>query len=174
VYGIVKQLDGGIAVESEPGIGTTFTIYFPLIGADAPAVEPRVRLEGRALDRRRILLVEDDDSVRTLTRRMLERAGYDVVPAANGEEALGLFATATEPIALVLTDVVMPGLSGPEMLERMLLERAVPALLISGYPDQGAALEARCQFRLVPKPFTADALVSAIRETLDAAAGSVA
>jgi DNA-binding NtrC family response regulator len=104
---------------------------------------------------------------------MLERAGYDVVPAANGEEALHLFATA-ESIALVLTDVVMPGLSGPEMLERMLLARAVPALLISGYPDQDAAVEARRQFRLVPKPFTADALVSAIRETLDAAAGSAA
>jgi PAS domain S-box-containing protein len=168
VYGIVKQLAGYITVDSEPGKGTTFTLYFPIVEAEAvveaPPDQKPEAVPGAA--RTRVLLVEDEEPVRTLTKRILDRAGYDVIAAADAEEALQIFETASDPIGLVLTDVVMPGMSGPQMLERMLRERYVPALLMSGYPDQSEMFGAGSPLRMIAKPFTADVLTSAVRETL--------
>ena len=170
VYGILKQLGGYITVDSEPGRGTTFTMFFPTADGTAPSTEARrlaIATPGADGERSRVLLVEDEEPVRTLTKLILERAGYEVMAAATGEEALEIFETATEPIALVLTDIVMPGMSGPEMLVRMTRLRAVPALLMSGYPDQADMTAPGASMRLIPKPFTADALTSAVRETLE-------
>jgi PAS domain S-box-containing protein len=170
VYGIVKQLGGYITVDSEPGRGTTFTMFFPASeGAPAALEEGRAAAARVGADgqRTRVLLVEDEEHVRTLTKRILERAGYDVMAAATGEEALEIFETTADPIDLVLTDIVMPGLSGPEMLVRMTRLRAVPALLMSGYPDQGETVGPAAAMRVIPKPFTADVLTSAVRDTLE-------
>jgi signal transduction histidine kinase/ActR/RegA family two-component response regulator len=173
VYGVVKQLGGYIIVDSELGRGTTFTMYFPLAAVTEAAVVnvPDARRGALVRDgsRTRVLLVEDEEPVRTLTKRILDRAGYDVIAAANGEEALAIFERASEPIGLVLTDVVMPGVSGPEMLARMLRVRPVPALLMSGYPDQGDVFAASSPFRIIAKPFTADVLTAAVRDTLERA-----
>ena len=168
VYGIVRQLGGYITVDSEVGRGTTFTMYFPVAEAEEAGEGASAAPGARAaVGRTRVLLVEDEEAVRTLTRRILERAGYDVTAAANAEEALGFFEGASEPIGLVLTDVVMPGMSGPQMLTRMQRAHPVPALLMSGYPDQGEAIGASSSFRIIAKPFTADVLMTAVRETLD-------
>lgn len=170
VYGILKQLGGYITVDSEPGRGTKFTMFFPTADGTASSVEGRriaVATPAAHGARRRVLLVEDEETVRTLTKLILERAGYDVMAAATGEEALEIFETATEPIDLVLTDIVMPGMSGREMLVRMTRLRTVPALLMSGYPDQGDMPGPGASMRLIPKPFTADVLTSAVRETLE-------
>ena len=172
VYGIVRQLGGYITVDSEVGRGTTFTMYFP--AADAEEAREGATVAPGAPSgaaRTRVLLVEDEEAVRILTRRILERAGYDVTAAANAEEALGFFEAASEPIGLVLTDVVMPGMSGPQMLTRMQRAHPVPALLMSGYPDQGEAIGASSSFRIIAKPFTADVLMTAVRETLDGQTG---
>jgi PAS domain S-box-containing protein len=168
VYGIIKQLGGYIAVDSRPALGTTFTMYFPIAESEAPAAKPRAVTGVTASgERTRVLLVEDEEAVRTLTKQILDRAGYDVMAAADAEEALVIFDGAPERIGLILTDVVMPGMSGPEMLTRILRDRAVPALLMSGYPDLDDVAAGTTQLRIIPKPFTADVLTSAIREMLD-------
>ena len=170
VYGIVKQLGGYITVDSEPGRGTTFTLFFPASDGAPVSIEQGRSAAARAGaggSRTRVLLVEDEEPVRILTKRILERAGYDVMAAGTGEEALEIFETNSEPIHLVLTDVVMPGMSGPEMLVQMTRLRAVPALLMSGYPDQAETTGPAAAMRLIPKPFTADVLTSAVRETLE-------
>ena len=177
VYGVVKQLGGYITVDSKPGVGTAFTMYFPAAEAEAPRAEDRIApsaVTSRSAARTCVLLVEDEEPVRLLTKRVLERAGYDVVTAADAEEALHIFERDADRIGLVLTDVVMPGMSGPDMLSRMLAGRPVPALLMSGYPDVGDLVAASGQFGLIAKPFTADVLTSAIRGTIERAHGSAA
>jgi nitrogen-specific signal transduction histidine kinase len=174
VYGILKQLGGYITVDSEPGRGTTFTLFFPIAEAAASTAEERPierATSNAGGEPTRVLLVEDEEPVRTLTKLILERAGYDVVAAATGEEGLQLFEHSPHPIDLVLTDIVMPGISGPEMLARMTRMRPVPALLMSGYPDQDDGEAGGESMRLIPKPFTADVLTSAVREALDGRLG---
>ena len=169
VYGIVKQLGGYITVDSELRRGTTFTMFFPIADGAAPCVgERRTAVAPRADGERTcVLLVEDEEPVRTLTKRILERAGYEVIAAATGEEGLAIFETAAQPISLVLTDIVMPGMSGPEMLVCMTRLRAVPGLLMSGYPDQEDVAGPGASLRFIPKPFTAEVLTSAVRDALE-------
>src|SRR5207253_1821780 len=112
VYGIVKQSMGYIWVYSEPGLGTTFRVYLPAIDEEADSKQASQPSQPIAPGSETILLVEDDEMVRGLTRTTLEESGYKVLPAPNGEEALRICEQHPERIHLLLTDVVMPGMSG--------------------------------------------------------------
>ncbi|HYV12778.1 MAG TPA: ATP-binding protein [Pyrinomonadaceae bacterium] len=173
VYGIVRQSGGNIWVYSEVGRGTTFKVYFPRVTAHA---EEHKRISG-ALDGPRgsetILLVEDAELVRNLARQVLETAGYRVLEAANAEAAIDLCEKINgDRIDLLLTDVVMPGMSGNEMSRILVAKQpGMPVLYMSGYTDeaivQHGVLEAGINF--LQKPFTPGALASKVREVLDAA-----
>jgi CheY-like chemotaxis protein len=170
VYGIVKQSDGYIWPESEPGRGTTFRIYLPRV---EERIEPAEREQAPiALPRgtETILVVEDEDSVRELTRRVLERQGYEVLAAGHPGEALRLCAEHTEPIHLLLTDIVMPGMHGCELAERLVPSRPETRVLyMSGYPNEAITRQEvmGAGEDFLQKPFTSDALVCTIREILD-------
>jgi PAS domain S-box-containing protein len=172
VHGIVEQSGGTIDVWSEPGRGTTFTIYLPC-AVDRPEL---VEIEGGAGDDRErgsetVLLVEDEDAVRALARRILTAEGYTVVEARDGIDALELCSLHEGRIDIVVTDVVMPGLSGRELVDRVeRLRPGIRSLYISGYTDEAivhhGVLDEEVAF--LAKPFTAAALGAKVRETLDA------
>jgi PAS domain S-box-containing protein len=168
VYGIVKQSGGGIWVQSELGRGTTFDIFLPregtARGAEVGAVS---RKPGRGTET--ILLVEDEEAVRRLTQRILVAAGYHVVAAASGAEALQITAEHAARIDLLVTDVVMPGMNGRELWERLQkLRPELKVLYMSGYSDD--VLEDRGALapdtQLVGKPFSADVLLRQVRVAL--------
>jgi CheY-like chemotaxis protein len=168
VYGIIKQSNGEISVTSTPGEGTTFTLYFPQAGGSIAAGPPPV--SPRAGGSETVLLVEDESSVRALAAEVLERHGYRVVAAENGERALELADARDGPIHLLLTDVVMPRMSGRELAEKLLVSRPdTKVLFMSGYTDdaivQHGVLEEGTEF--LQKPFTRDALTVRVREVLD-------
>jgi two-component system cell cycle sensor histidine kinase/response regulator CckA len=169
-YGIVKQSKGYIWVYSEPGRGTTFKIYWPRSTRDAPlpvfgsVVTGPVRVSSET-----VLLVEDEAGVRELAKRILDHAGYQVLEAANGDEAERVFARHADAIDVVVTDVVMPGCGGPELLSRLQVHApALRVLYMSGYTEQSAAHEAGIDRGLpfVQKPFTAAELVRQVRRAL--------
>ena len=170
VYGIVRQSGGHVAVESAPGAGTTFRMYLPRV--DAPlAVAPASQRPAAAAGSGTILLVEDERLVRVLARKVLEQAGYRVLVAEGGAQALELARGHSGVIDLVLTDVVMPEMSGREVVRRLLQERpAVRVLYMSGYSDEAVAqhgvLDAGTSF--IAKPFTPATLATKIREVLEA------
>ena len=169
VYAIVKQLGGSIWVESQIGQGSAFQIFMP-VAAPVPAASPAARKAGApVIGRGTILLVEDEDTVRRFAKFALERHGYGVIEAASPDQALALVAGTDEPIDLLLTDVVMPHLSGPEMAERLVLMRpGLPVLYMSGYPAsmvmKGALPDS--SVRLVLKPFTTADLLENIEDIL--------
>ena len=172
VYGIVKQSGGEIEVQSEPGKGTTFTIYFrrcsETVSADPPAELAREGA-GRKPQRATILLVEDEPGVRRLVRRMLVERGYRVFEAACAEDALVLYGQ--QPIDLVLTDIVMPGMSGIDLAGQLLAQRpGLKILYMSGYSEQ-SVFEHSVPAHSVPvlkKPFLAETLDGKLRELLNA------
>jgi len=172
VYGIVKQSGGCIAVDSAPGAGTVFEIYLP--HASAPAAPARPASDAPAADgcTETVLLVEDEEGVRALAERLLARQGYRVLAARDGTTALRLAAAHAGDIHLLLTDVVMPGMSGRELAQRIQLARPdVRVLYMSGYTEDEIVRRGLgySPAALVQKPFTADSLTRAVRATLDAA-----
>jgi PAS domain S-box-containing protein len=138
VYGIVKQSGGDIRVFSEPGQGAMFRIYLPCVRDKTRAPEPRLDMSEPSGGSEIVLLVEDEEGVRTLARRVLEMSGYTVLEAGYGGEALRLCQQHSEPIHLLLTDIVMPGgLNGRELAERLLrLRPELKVLYMSGYTDE--------------------------------------
>jgi CheY-like chemotaxis protein len=174
VYGIVKQSGGYIWVYSEPGRGTSMKVYLPRVEAPIEPISAPPPPIGSLRGSETILVVEDQDEVRTLTRRMLEARGYRVLVAASGGDALRVVAHTAERIDLLLTDVIMPGMSGREV--GLLLGPAHPnmkVLFVSGYTDESIVREGILEpgIAFLQKPFTADALARKVREVLDAPRG---
>jgi two-component system cell cycle sensor histidine kinase/response regulator CckA len=169
VHGIVKQNKGDIRLYSRPGQGTRFEIYLPQVEGDRQDSRDRP-LQTLVRGTETILLVEDEDIVRELTRKALVRQGYTVLVASHPEEALHLVAQYKEPIHLLLTDVVMPGMGGPHLAARMqALRPDIRVLYVSGYADdvithQGV-LDAEVAF--LPKPFSASSLSRKVHEVLN-------
>jgi len=141
VYGIVQQMEGTIWVYSEPQKGSTFKIFFPVAQGAAVAEEMAKEEQAVAGGRERILLVEDEEGVRKFIRIMLEKQGYTVLEAANADEALSIAAGAAGPIDLVLTDVIMPRMNGPEVAQQISRLRAgIKVMFMSGYTDRSISL----------------------------------
>jgi len=170
VYGIVRQSGGDIHVYSEPGQGTTLKIYLPRMTSPAvaepkPSVTP-TRLTGIET----VLVVEDEEAVCNLAKRILGAAGYTVLTAANGGEALLVCERHPERIHLVLTDVVMPGMGGREFAERLAkLRPGIKVLYMSGYTDDAIVHHGTLDpgTRFIGKPFNAADLTRKVREVLD-------
>jgi signal transduction histidine kinase/CheY-like chemotaxis protein len=173
VYGIVKQSGGYVWVYSEPGRGTTFKVYLPRVDEaieSSPAAKPVTQDRARS-GSETILLVEDEPDLRELTRLVLSAKGYNVVEARNAEDAERLAESDGTKIHLLLTDVIMPGLSGRELAKRILARHSsMRVLYMSGYTynviAQGGTLERGVSF--LQKPFTPGGLVEKVREVLDA------
>ena len=166
VHGIVHQAGGEVTVESEPGRGTTVTVV--LRGSDLEAVAPEPRRKDRTTGTGRLLLVEDEPSLRVGTARILSANGYDVLAAADGVEALDMFDEMQGEFDLVITDVVMPRMRGDELAERLAEKAgAPPVLFLSGYdPEEHVPLRGR----LLPKPVPEEVLMRTIREVIDGGA----
>jgi nitrogen-specific signal transduction histidine kinase/CheY-like chemotaxis protein len=168
VYGIVKQSQGDVSVESEPGKGTTFTIYLPRAAGKerAPVDEAMVRDAGPCTET--ILLVEDEEGVRRLLKHVLAREGYNVLEAASGPEALGLYQQLRRPVDLLLTDIVMPRMSGRELAERMVnLQPGLKVIFMSGYTDEALAGAGSVAALFLSKPLRPDTLAARVRDVLD-------
>jgi len=169
VYGIVKQNGGEVLVYSEPGQGTSFKIYLPVVMEPADAVVRAADGGSAARATETILLVEDEPQVRSLTRTMLARLGYRVLEAESADEALSITSKYEGPLDLVLTDLVMPRMSGTDLARQMQTTRpAIRVLYMSGYTDYGVIgqgiLTADTPF--IQKPFTSATLSRKVREVL--------
>jgi two-component system, cell cycle sensor histidine kinase and response regulator CckA len=170
VYGIVKQIGGHLEVSSQPGQGSVFQIYLPRTGEAASATgAPALRHVGGS---ETILLVEDEEDVRDLARDILGLMGYKLVTASHPVEALQVSQDHTSVIHLLLTDVVMPGMSGRQLADRLVADRpGLKVLFMSGYTDNAivhhGVLDPGTAF--VQKPFTPDSLTRKVREALDTA-----
>jgi two-component system cell cycle sensor histidine kinase/response regulator CckA len=180
VYGIVKQTGGYIFPDSTPGKGTVFRVYLPRhVPEPEPAVEvePTASAQVQAKTERsrdltgtgRVLLVEDEDSVRNFAVRALKRQGYEVIEATTGLEALELVATETKPIDIVVSDVVMPEMDGPTMLTEMRKTRPdLKVIFVSGYPDDRfkTSLDPDAHYAFLAKPFSLPQLAAKVKEEL--------
>jgi PAS domain S-box-containing protein len=170
VYGMVKQSNGYIALESEPGEGSIFRIYFPRVADAAAPLEPSRPVPPSVRGSETILLVEDEEGVRELVAETLQSQGYRVIEAPHGGHALEICEQHQGRIDLMLTDVVMPQMSGRELAERVRpLRPDMKVMFVSGYTDisivHHGILEANAPF--LPKPFTPDALARKVREVLN-------
>ncbi|HVF40471.1 MAG TPA: response regulator, partial [Gemmatimonadaceae bacterium] len=170
VYGIVTQCGGSVTVQSEPGVGTTFCILLPAASPDSivvPAAE-RIAVQGRGTET--ILLVEDDLTIRRVVERILKRNGYTILLAEDGAVALEIVRDRGKEIDMLITDMMMPGMSGREVVESIRsLNPEIGALIISGYTAEanGSLGASLAGIAFLDKPFTAQQLTTRIREVLD-------
>jgi PAS domain S-box-containing protein len=172
IYGIIKQSGGHVWVYSEPGHGTTFKIYLPRVEAPVGLPSAKAAPSPPRGGTETIVVVEDEEHVRALVCQILDGRGYTVLDARNGHEALDLCARHQGPIHLMVTDVVMPLMSGRDLAERVVRTRPeLKILYVSGYTDNVIAHHGVLKkgFALVQKPFTAETLARKVREVLDAA-----
>ncbi len=176
VYGIVKQSGGFITVDSDVGRGTSFRIYLPRyrveqspVVAEAPAAAPARDVTGQDT----ILLVEDEDAVRSFAARALRMRGYQVLEASGGEEALEIVQKGEQEIHLVVTDVVMPNMDGPTMVRHVkALKPGLPVIFMSGYAEEAFRRndENASDLHFLPKPFGLKQLAAKVKEVLSGAA----
>jgi CheY-like chemotaxis protein len=176
-YGIVKQSNGYIQVESAENSGTTFRVFLPRVGGPASRVQPAPPAQAQpqppaqtAAGRGTVLLVEDEGAVREAAKRMLRKYGYTVHEATNGEQALAVWDSVGDAVDLVLTDVVMPVMGGAELSRRLRqLRPGLRVVFMSGYTQGTLELSSMDEraTRFLPKPFTADQLMGALQELLD-------
>ena len=171
MFGIVQQAGGSVWVYSEVGVGTTIKIYLPSARAVAFAPAPPLPEPRLSRGTETVLLVEDDHQVRAVARGILERTGYDVLEASDPDDAVTQAGSHTGPIHLLLTDVVMPLVSGPELARRLATTRPeMKVLCMSGYTDDSIVrhgiLDARIAY--IQKPITFELLAAKVRQVLDA------
>jgi hypothetical protein len=170
VFGIIEQSGGQIEARSTPGDGASFTIWLPASDGAVEPNPPRAPGPPRSAGSETVLLVEDEPAVRFMVREALKREGYRVLEAADGVEALAVVAESREPIHLVLTDVVLPGMSGPRLAARLSQSHPhLPFVFMSGQSDDVEALQeaSRQGFQLLEKPFTREQLALKIRRALE-------
>ena len=170
VYGTIKQSGGEVEVESTPGKGTIFKLYFPLVEGASAAVSPGKGKQGIIGGTETVLLVDDEETLRRMGERLLRANGYTVISGSDGKTALAAAERRGKPVDLLLTDVVMPGMSGRELaLELARRKLARKTLYMSGYTDEAilkhGVLEPGIAF--IYKPFTVEGLLGKLREVLD-------
>jgi CheY-like chemotaxis protein len=173
VYGIITQAGGHVQIYSEPGFGTTITALLPATEQQPVAVEPQP-VRQRVVSGETILVVEDEDAMREVTRRILARHGYQVITAAGGGEAIQLAEAKRTDIHLLVTDVIMPGMLGKEVAERLhAIRPRLGVLYMSGYAHPVLASQGTLDpgVTLIEKPFSEDSLLAKVREVLDATDG---
>jgi len=170
VYGIVEQSCGYIEVESEPGMGTTFRLYFPQVAEKAEAFSPKPPDERPLTGSETILLVEDEEALRGVGREILQMYGYTVLLAADGAAGLELAQNYPHPIQLLMTDILMPRMSGIELAAQLsTLRPEMKILYTSGYNDSGDSLPMIAGARYLQKPYAMEELAHTLRELLDPA-----
>jgi len=173
VYGVVKQSGGYIAVESEVGNGTAFEIHLPFVPCGGLGCEPEVRRDVVLQGTETVLLIEDEETLCSLSSGFLRQHGYHVLAAGNGSEAIGILKQHAGTIHLVVTDVVMPGMNGKELANRLVqLRPEVRVLFMSGYTSDTLREHGIChqQVPVLNKPFTREALARRVRQVLDESA----
>jgi PAS domain S-box-containing protein len=169
-HGIIKQSGGFIRVYSEYGRGTTFEVYLPRVNSPLTPLRPSKQLKGAQTGTETVLLVEDAEELRVLTKGILEEGGYKVLEAANGIEAIQIARNFSDSIHLLLTDVIMPGMGGEQVAEQLLrLRPDMKVLYMSGYPNDGldwsGILASGVPF--LEKPFTREIVMRRVRQVID-------
>ncbi len=171
VYGLMKQQNGFVGISSRPGEGTVVTLYLPITGKKASA-PPRITPTASTIGET-ILVVEDEEPIRRVARRVLERHGYRVLTAADGIEALGMFREHEADVALILSDVVMPRMGGKALHETLRgAGKQVPIIFMSGYASRGEPGDVTpidSSMVVLPKPWSVEQLVATVKEAIGAA-----
>jgi two-component system, cell cycle sensor histidine kinase and response regulator CckA len=168
VIGVVQQSGGSVDVMSAPGSGTVFTIHLPRVSGSPAGIEAATPSKPTLGGHETILVAEDEQAVRVFVERILTRAGYRVLAAANGPEALAIAATLPH-LDMLFTDMVMPGMSGRELAAQLAVTHSnARTVYASGYSDDALAHGIEGKSTYLPKPFSADGLLTRVREVLDA------